>query len=166
MRSNHQSQKFIKHNSKGKYLKVSKYHHYLKQCDVTKIFFKSLVFLYFLLLSLMAKDLISQFCSSINIFLKCIILFYLLFSKKFTWMEIPNISKSAKKLRSWIWRFMTLLDIRLIKKPNKCAAGADTDNKNRVDMGKQNLTNWCMSLKWSLIGINFYTRITLHYYQG
>lgn len=32
------------------------------------------------------------------------------------------------------------------KKPNKCAAGADTDNKNRVDMEKQNMTNWCMSL--------------------
>lgn len=61
-------------------------------------------------------------------------------------MEIPNISKSAKKLPSRIWRFMTSLDIRLIKKPNKCAAGADTDNKNRVDMEKQNMTNWCMSL--------------------
>lgn len=122
MISNHQSQNFIKDNSKGKYLKVSRYHHYLKQCNVTKIFFKSLIFLYFLLFSLMVKDLISQFCSSINIFLKCIILFYLLFSRNFTWMEIPNISKSANKLPSWIWRFMTLLDMRLIRKPNKCAA--------------------------------------------
>lgn len=125
MKSNHQSQKFIKDNSKGKYLKVSKYHHYLKQCDVTKIFFKSLVFLYFLLFSLLVKDFISQFCSSINIFLKYIILFYLLFSKKnymngntkyfkicqetpFPNMEIYDIArhkahKKAQQMCSWSW---------------------------------------------------------------